>query len=156
MKIISHSLVFAICSIFFLSSCSTITIQGQSLDEKEISKIQDQKLSKSQIEELIGTPVISDDIASPNSWYYIERIMSKKAFFASKVIEQKLVKIEFDQNDFVKDVLVLDNANRDGITVSREYTETKGTDMNNFQKFFKNVGRFNKHKKDKRAKGSRR
>ncbi len=142
--------------ILSLTSCTTISMQGQSINESELSELQNKRLSQDEVAELVGTPTIFDPTIEPYRWYYVERIMSKKAFFEPKIIEQKIVRVDFDESGFSKDVLLLENSYREGISIEREYTETKGTETNQFQKFFKNFGRFNKAKKGKRVKGARR
>ncbi|WCR56279.1 MAG: hypothetical protein PG979_000336 [Rickettsia asembonensis] len=81
---------------------------------------------------------------SQNTWYYVERVMSQRAWLNPKIEKQKIVKITFDANNFIQEVVVIDDSHRQDIETVREYTRTYGTELNGLQKFVKNLGRFNK------------
>ena len=113
-------------------------------------------MSKEEVQDLIGTPTIYDENIAPESWYYVQRTMSTRAFFEPTVLEQKITRVDFDPQGYSKDVSVIENSHREGIIIEKEYNRTKGTEMNQFQKFFRNFGRFSKGKSGKRSKGARR
>ncbi|MGL4226287.1 MAG: outer membrane protein assembly factor BamE, partial [Rickettsia sp.] len=54
------------------------------------------------------------------------------------------VKITFDANNFMQEIVVIDDSHKQDIEMVREYTRTYGTELNGLQKFVKNLGRFNK------------
>lgn len=126
-----------------LASCQTIDVRGQYVDESAIAQLESKKMTKAEVVELIGTPTMIPTY-SQNSWYYIQRALSRRAWFQPKVIEQKIVKITFGANDAVEEVQVLSNMNNEDVKVISEYTKTYGTELNGVQKFVKNIGRFNK------------
>lgn len=135
---------FAISSILFtLCSCKTIESRGQYVDDNLLATLEEKRLSKSEVEDLIGTPTIIPDY-TPNTWYYVQRSLARRAWFEPKVIEQKIVKITFNKKDVIEEVLVLSDSHKDDINIMGEYTKTYGTELNGLQKFVKNIGRFNK------------
>ncbi|XVN42899.1 MAG: outer membrane protein assembly factor BamE [Candidatus Rickettsia vulgarisii] len=133
----------AISMLLALSNCQTIESRGQAIDESTLPILEGKRLSKSEVENLAGTPTIIPDY-TPNTWYYIHRSLSRRAWFEPKVIEQKIVKITFNQNDITQDVTVLSNIHKDDLKIVSEYTKTYGTELNGLQKFVRNIGRFNK------------
>ncbi len=137
--------------LFLLSSCKVIEIRGQYVDDDALSKLEDTRMNKSEVIDLIGTPTIIPEY-SPNTWYYIQRLLARRAWFEAKIEEQRIVKIIFDSNDFVDEVVLLNDSHNEEIMVISEYTKTYGTDLNGVQKFIKNIGRFNKTDDKKRKK----
>ena len=136
--------IFLVPSILFLlCSCQTIESRGQFIDNNLLSTLETRKLNKAGVEDLIGTPTIVPDY-TPNTWYYVQRSLSKRAWFKPKVIEQRIVKITFNQNDLIEEVQLLNDSHNDDIHIISEYTKTYGTELNGLQKFVKNIGRFNK------------
>jgi outer membrane protein assembly factor BamE (lipoprotein component of BamABCDE complex) len=80
---------------------------------------------------------------NPNTWYYVQRSLARRAWFEPKVIEQRIVEIKFN-NDVVSNVLLLKDEHVEGISNVGEYTQTYGTEASGLQKFVRNIGRFNK------------
>ncbi|MCC8418132.1 MAG: outer membrane protein assembly factor BamE [Rickettsia endosymbiont of Glossina mortisans submortisans] len=135
--------IFSILAFFSLSGCKTIENRGQSIDDSALVKLESKKLNKTEVIELIGTPTMVPEY-SQNTWYYVERVMSQRAWLNPKIEKQKIVKITFDANNFMQEVVVIDDSHRQDIETVREYTRTYGTELNGLQKFVKNLGRFNK------------
>ncbi|WP_032139015.1 outer membrane protein assembly factor BamE [Rickettsia tamurae] len=135
--------IFSILAFFSLSGCKTIENRGQSIDDSALVKLEYKKLNKAEVVELIGTPTMVPEY-SQNTWYYVERVMSQRAWLNPKIEKQKIVKITFDTNNFIQEVVVIDDSHRQDIETVREYTRTYGTELNGLQKFVKNLGRFNK------------
>lgn len=135
--------LLSILTLLTLASCQTIDVRGQYVDEAAIAQLESKKMTKAEVVELIGTPTMVPTY-SQNSWYYIQRALSRRAWFQPKVIEQKIVKVTFGANDAVEEVQVLSNMNNEDVKVVSEYTKTYGTELNGVQKFVKNIGRFNK------------
>lgn len=142
---------FGILIFLLLSGCQTIETRGQFIDNTLLSRLETQKLNKSEVTELIGSPTIIPDY-SPNSWYYIERTMSKRAWFNPKVEQQRIVRVTFDTRNLVQEVIVINDSHKEDIEVIREYTKTYGTELNGLQKFVKNFGRFNATTKNSKKK----
>lgn len=128
---------------FILSSCQTIDIRGQYIDDHLISQFDNKKLTKDEVLNLIGSPTIEPDY-SPGTWYYIQRSLARRLWFSPQVVEQRIVKIKFNQNDQVEQVAILNDCHNDEIKFLSKYTKTYGTELNPIQKFIRNIGRFNK------------
>ncbi|WP_347939073.1 outer membrane protein assembly factor BamE [Rickettsia oklahomensis] len=135
--------IFSILVFFSLSGCKTIENRGQSIDDSVLVKLESKKLNKAEVVELIGTPTMVPEY-SQNTWYYVERIISQRAWLNSKIEKQRIVKITFDTNNFIQEVVIIDNSHRQDIEIVREYTRAYGMELNGLQKFVKNLGRFNK------------
>ncbi|ADE30338.1 hypothetical protein MA5_00830 [Rickettsia prowazekii str. GvV257] len=134
--------IFSILVFFSLNSCKTIENRGTSIDDAELIKLESKKLNKMEVVELIGTPTMVPEY-SQNTWYYVERVMSQRAWLNPKIQKQKIIKITFDSNNLMKELIVIDDSHKEDIETVREYTKTHGTELNGLQKFVKNLGRFN-------------
>ena len=130
-------------SLFVLSGCQTIETRGQFVDDNLLPQLENKRLSKAEVENLIGSPTIIPDYTS-NTWYYIERTLSRRAWFRPKVMQQRVVKVIFNDHDIIKEVIVLNDSHKEDINIISEYTKTYGTELNGIQKFVRNIGRFNK------------
>lgn len=135
--------IFSIFALFSLSGCQTIETRGQVIDDSALIQLESKKLSKMQVVDLIGTPTMIPEY-SQNTWYYVERVMSQRAWFNLKIVKQKIIKITFNNQDLMQEVIVLSDSHRQDIEIVHEYTKTYGTELNGLQKFVKNLGRFNK------------
>ena len=142
MRLSITSLVFTVATLFTLSSCQTLDIRGQYVDDSTVKEIEHKKLNKLEIENALGTPTIIPNY-STDTWYYIQRILAKRAWFDPKVVEQRIVKVKFDKHDTLESVTILIDS-QEAINIIGEYTKAHGTELNAAQKFVKNMGRFNK------------
>ncbi len=129
--------------VVLLGGCQTIDIRGQYVDEDSLAKLETKSLTQAEIIELIGTPTVVPDY-SKDTWYYIQRSIARRAWASPKVIEQRIVKIIFNKDDSVREVIVLNDSHISEIETISEYTKTYGTEKNGLQKFIGNIGRYNK------------
>lgn len=131
--------------LLILSGCKVIEIRGQYVDDDALNRLDDKKMNKAEVVDLIGTPTIIPDYSS-NVWCYMQRSLSRRAWFEPKIVEQRIVKVVFNNKNLVDEVVLLQNSQDEAIKVSSLYTKTYGTELNAMQKFIKNIGRFNKGK----------
>jgi len=140
-KYFKYLLTLSIFSI--LAGCQAIDVRGQFISDQAIKDINSKKLNREQLVHEIGNPTYIPDYTE-NTWYYIQRSMSRKAWLDPKVVKQRIVKITFaDKNGFARADLV-ENTHNEKISSNDNYTKTRGTEQTGIQKFVKNIGRFNK------------
>ena len=141
-NILSTKLLFLVMFII-LSGCQSVDVRGQFVSNDAIEEINSKKLKQDEIIDLIGTPTYVPEY-SDNTWYYLQRSLTKRAWFEPKVVEQRIIKITFDEHDKVIEATLLSVINDEKLNIENKYTKTYGTEQNNIQKFVKNIGRFNK------------
>ncbi len=134
--------LLTIITLLILSGCQTIEVRGQFVSDNAVEEINNKKLSKEEVSNLVGTPTYVPDYTS-NTWYYIQRSLSKRAWFEAKIVTQRVVKVTFNKDKVIEATLLTDMQN-ENITTHNHYTKTHGTEQNGIQKFVKNIGRFNK------------
>lgn len=135
-------LLLAATLLFALAACApTIDTRGYVPNENLISKVQagiDDRLTVSRV---LGSPS-SVATFSDETWYYISRQTEQFAFFNAKVLDQRVLAVDFDDRGFVsairrytmEDGRIID-------PVSRE-TPTLGRELGFLEQLFGNVGRF--------------
>lgn len=134
-----------IISVFFLltiSGCQSIDVRGQFVSDSAIKQVNIKKPTQEELIAMIGTPTYVPDY-SPNTWYYIQRSLARKAWFDPKVTQQRIVKITFTKNKRVDEAILLENMQNEAIVANSAFTKTHGTEQSSIQKFVKNIGRFN-------------
>lgn len=128
-----------------ITACQYPVHSGTSVTEKQIEELSGKAFTKSEVEEKLGTPNIVPDY-SPNNWYYVHRNMTKRAFFMPVIKNQRVVKLTFN-NDRLSAIEAIDDEHDNDVKVVKEFIRTKGTELNPFQEYVKNFGRFSKTKK---------
>lgn len=132
-----------------LTSCQYPVFSGTMISDEKIDTAINLKFSKNELEDKFGSPNIIPDY-SPNTWYYIHRDMTRRAFFTPKVVSQRVVKVTF-KNDYVDTIDVKDNEHNSDIKIVKEFIRSKGSEKNPVQEYLQNFGKFNKHgQKEKR------
>jgi len=126
-----------------LSGCQSIDVRGQFVSDNAIEEINSRKLTQDEIIDLIGTPTYIPEY-SHNTWYYIQRSLAKRAWFEPKVVEQRIVKITFNNNGKMLEASLLQDIHNENVNIESKYTKAHGTEQGSLQKFVKNIGRFNK------------
>jgi len=125
-----------------LSACQSVDIRGQHVTDQAIGEINTKKPSADEVISLIGTPTYVPEYTK-DTWYYVQRSSTRRAWFNPKVIEQRIVKISFS-NSKAQSAILITNSHDENLAISSEFTKTGGTEQNGMQKFVKNIGRFNK------------
>ncbi|RTK92669.1 MAG: outer membrane protein assembly factor BamE [Rickettsiales bacterium] len=142
--------LITIIFLMLLTGCQSIDVRGQNVSDEAVEEINSKKPHKEQLVDLIGTPTYVPDY-SKDTWYYIQRTVARKAWLTPKVAEQRIVKINFVNNRVIDAIVIKDMQNEE-IVAKSSYTQTYGTKQNGVQKFVKNIGRFNKTKKNNKKK----
>ena len=134
-----------IITVFFLltiSGCQSIDVRGKFVSDNAIEQINIKKPNQEELIVMVGTPTYIPDY-SPDTWYYIQRSLARKAWFDSKVVQQRIVKVTFAKNKRVREAVLLKNSQNESIVINNAFTKTHGTEQSGVQKFVKNIGRFN-------------
>ena len=136
------SRLFTVIILLTLAGCQTVDVRGQFVSDEAVNEINTKKPGKNEVIDMIGTPTYIPDYTK-NTWYYIQRSLSKRAWFDPKVVKQRVVKIMFNSKSKVLEAVLLEDLQNENITALGHYTKTHGTEQSGIQKFVKNIGRFN-------------
>ena len=137
------ALVISMFLLLILSGCQSVDVRGQFVSDSAIKQINTEKPNQEQLIDMIGTPTYVPDF-SEDTWYYIQRSLTRRAWFDPKVVQQRIVKVTFAKNKKVSEAALVKDSHNEAIAAHSSYTKTHGTERSGVQKFVKNIGRFNK------------
>ena len=113
-----------------------------SLDEAALAQVEPGRTTRDEVQQLLGSPssITTFDGAV---WYYVSQRTERMSFYQEEVVNQDVVSITFDDLGTVKRI------DRHGLEEAREVslvdreTPTSGSELNAFEQFIGNIGRFN-------------
>jgi outer membrane protein assembly factor BamE (lipoprotein component of BamABCDE complex) len=119
-----------------------VSNHGYRLDEAAFAQVEPGRTTREQVLQLLGSPS-SLTTFDGSVWYYVSQRTERMSFYQEEVISQDVVSIAFDDLGTVTQVdrHGLDRANEVSL-VDRE-TPTSGSELNVFEQFIGNIGRFN-------------
>ncbi|MBF8246544.1 MAG: outer membrane protein assembly factor BamE [Rickettsia sp.] len=79
------------------------------VSKNQTEKIQTNKFYKQEILEMIGPPSYVEE--EQNIWYYISRDVLYN-ILSKNILSQKIIKITFDNNDYIKSVIYLKDTHK--------------------------------------------
>lgn len=127
---------------FSLLACSPAQqVRGNLLDLDVIRKIEVNKTTKRELEELLGPPS-SQELFSQDTWYYIGDKVEKVSFFDPKILERVLLIVNFGPNGTVSSYELKDLKDHHEVDILAESTPVKGRDPSLVSEIFGNVGRY--------------
>jgi outer membrane protein assembly factor BamE (lipoprotein component of BamABCDE complex) len=124
-----------------ITACTPITAnRGNMVDPEKLAEIKTGTSTREEVATKIGSPSHVSTF-DETVWYYIGRRTEQFSFLDPEVIDQRVIKITFDDQGVVKTVDKLDTtAARDVDPVDRT-TPTYGRETTLLQDLFGNVGR---------------
>ncbi len=100
MRITYFGAIFLVC--FFISSCSVPsnnfrTRVGNNVSEENYQKLRINRISKLEIEKMLGSPNFTATF-DDNAWYYLYENRTKFLFFPYKIVDRNLVELKFNKS----------------------------------------------------------
>lgn len=117
--------------------------RGAVLEETRLVQVVPGK-TQGEVTQLLGSPSATSTFADRgNTWYYISRGTEAIAFMAEKVVNQRVVAVDFDGGGRVENVRRYDLKDGEQVAFIDRETPTKGKEMGVIEQFLGNLGRFN-------------
>lgn len=133
-----------------LSGCGAMENTRGNLPLAEaIDEIKAGQQSRRQVIGILGSPSTKGTFEKKEIWYYIGEKTETLAFFKPKIIERKILMIQFDPRGRVSAVKHYNAADGKPITMVKRITPTKGKELGFFEQIIGNVGRFGTPDDDK-------
>ncbi len=118
-------------------------MRGAVLDEERIQQVETGKMTEQQVYQLLGSPSTTATFPQRSRvWYYISRETETTAFLAPKLLDQRVVAIEFDEGGRVKDLRRYSMADGKDIELVDRETPSRGRELGLLEQLFGNIGRF--------------
>jgi outer membrane protein assembly factor BamE (lipoprotein component of BamABCDE complex) len=125
-----------------LGCAPEVSTHGYRFDEATLAKLEPGRTTQNEVNKLLGSPSAVATF-SPRVWYYISQRTEHKSFYQDKVVEQKVVEITFDGNDVLQSIDRRNLADAREVALVDRETPTSGKELNVFEQFIGNIGRFN-------------
>ncbi len=126
-----------------LSACTPVmATRGNFLEDDQLRGVQIGVSTKDEIQQKLGTPTTTDPF-NKNKWFYIGEKTSTKAFFDPKIQARRVIVMQFDDNGFLQSANELDEKSGKQIEIVKKVTPAPGREMNAFEQFLSNLGKFN-------------
>jgi outer membrane protein assembly factor BamE (lipoprotein component of BamABCDE complex) len=132
----------SLCSILLIGCAPTVNTRGNLLQDYQLQGLESGISSKQDIEQKLGSPTSTDPF-DPNNWYYIGEITETKAFFTPNVTKRRVVKVSFAEDGSLAHIAEIDEKAGKEIELVKKTTRAGGVEMNAFQQFMGNLGKFN-------------
>ncbi|MCL2566889.1 MAG: outer membrane protein assembly factor BamE [Alphaproteobacteria bacterium] len=135
------SILILIVVVVLYGCSSGLRIEGNYIFPDKLDKIKP-GLSKDQVFAMLGATTIKANF-NENTWYYIYEKYNRKLRFLNKtIIESKVIIINFDENNKIKNVEVLDYNKRRNIPIVRAKTQNILIKTNPRDSQFNNINTF--------------
>jgi outer membrane protein assembly factor BamE (lipoprotein component of BamABCDE complex) len=118
---------------------SDIAARGNIPKPDKLAEIQP-GASRDDVLQAIGSPS-STGTFDNNTWYYVGQMTEDYAFYATKVIDRKVVAITFDDNGRVAEIKNLGKDDSQTVQMVSRTTPTVGRDVNLWNQLFTNLGK---------------
>lgn len=121
--------------------------RGAIMDEKRLEEVTPGK-TQAQVTQLLGSPSAQGTFSERgNTWYYIYRHTEALAFLREKVVDQRVVEVDFDGGGRVRDVRHYGLKDGVEVALSTDETPTKGREFGFLEQMLGNIGKFTGPKK---------
>ena len=132
----------AVFTISALPACTPMKeTRGNLLEEDRTSQIQVGTSTRQQVFETLGSPTTVSPFDN-NVWYYMGQRTEKHGIFDTEVVDEKIVVVQFDENNIVTAFDTMDDARLD-VPIKDSKTPTYGNEVTVIQQLLGNLGKFN-------------
>jgi outer membrane protein assembly factor BamE (lipoprotein component of BamABCDE complex) len=138
-----RALAMAGAASLLLAACqATIDSRGYVPTEEDLERVKTGLQGREEVQEILGSPS-SVSTFRDDRWYYISKKTRSMAFFEPKVLEQKVVVVEFDDTGMVKEMRRFEL--EDGLIIDpvTRKTPAPGRELSFLEQLIGNFGKFN-------------
>ena len=125
-----------------LAACSPKVDTGGYIVESDLKSQVSQGQSKEEVRQKLGSPSAQSSFG-PETWYYIANRKEATGFFKPEVVQQDVLRIEFDQAGTVASIETYDKDDARQFDIVKRTTPTEGHRMGFIEQAVGNIGRFN-------------
>lgn len=138
-----------------VAGCSPIVAtRGNLTEPAKVAQVKTGETTRDQVQSLLGTPTATGTLDA-DTWYYIGRRTEQTAFYLPDVVEQRIVRVRFDQTGVVSEMAEIDGKQARDIAPVGRTTPTSGRELGFFEQLFGSIGRPSAGGRDDAAQGGR-
>lgn len=117
-------------------------LQGYVFDAEILSELRPGVDDRLSVQTAMGNPSARSSFRQ-NTWYYVNQISRKRAFFNETIVGRTVVQLNFDDEGYLETVNRFNLADGNAVNPRNDKTPTRGRTLNFFQQVFSNIGQFN-------------
>lgn len=122
-----------------LSACSpTIQVHGYMPPEADIARIKPGVDTTATVENILGLPA-GAGIVRDSAWYYVESTFENYTYHAPKVLDRKVLAVNYNKDGVVTDIKRYGIKDGRVIDLANETTETGGRELGVLEQLFGNI-----------------
>ena len=114
-------------------------VNGQLPDAELLSTLKIGKDKKNLIIKLLGSPSFKGDLGD-NSIYYYTSVQKSVAFLKPRLIDQKVLQLEFNKTNVLENVYLFSKDDGNEIKMSANSTKTSGKKIGLLEQIINNIG----------------
>lgn len=127
------------CGLFLVAGCApTVQVHGYVPSEADISKIKPGVATSATVEEVLGLPS-GNGLLRDSAWYYVESRFEEYTYHKPKVIDRKVLAIDYDRNGVVTDIKRYGIKDGRIIDLADQTTDTGGRQLGVLEQLFGNL-----------------
>lgn len=140
-KYLLTPLILTVCA--SLAACApTVNARGNMIKDYQLVTMKAGVTTKNDVLRALGSPTTQDPF-DENTWYYIGQKTEKKGILDPKVVEERIIMVNFDPETGIVNAIQDVGGNREDIPYENRKTPTSGNEITVLQQFFGNLGKFN-------------
>ena len=117
-------------------------LQGYIFDSEVLEELRPGVDDRLSVQSAMGNPSARSTFRE-NTWYYVNQVSRKRAFFNETIVGRTVVQINFDDEGYLDGVTRYTLADGNNVNPRNDKTPSRGRTLNFFQQVFSNIGRFN-------------
>lgn len=130
-----------------VAACTpTVNVRGNIVKDYQLAEVVPGQDSRSDVLKKLGSPTTKATF-DDSIWYYMGQETEKKGILDPKVVEERIIKVSFNDDGTVESIEDVNN-NRVDIPIDRDKTPTSGNEITVMQQLLGNLGRFNPPQQD--------
>ncbi len=125
-----------------LAGCTPqLSQHGHTIDPESLTRITPGVSSREEVARLLGSPSALA-MFEDSRWYYVSQQRERRSFFQSRITEQEVVTISFDDRGIVRDIDLHGMDQAMAIDPDPDSTRTLGNELSIVEQLIGNIGRF--------------
>lgn len=130
-------------SALFVVACAPVkATRGNYVEDERLQSLQVLVSSKGEVERKLGSPTTVDPFDN-NKWFYIGEKTETTSFFDPDVISRKVLALTFNEDGLLQTADYITEADAKKVEIVTKTTPAPGREMNAFEQFISNIGKFN-------------
>ncbi len=142
-KIIMSFTGLLFCALLLPACTPARNTHGNLISDVRFAQVRPYETTRYELRQIWGPPTVVAPFSGGETWYYIGQQTEVMGIFKKEVVENRIIRVDFDTMETVIEVAELDPEQAVEITPVSRRTPTAGKEFTVLQQLVGNLGRFN-------------